>query len=162
MNILAIMLDGESPPEWLLFQWCICFPILTITLSWALVRWEKNLVVLALAIASVATGLLINQLYADIRFRAEWKSRFEAMLQVEERNALASKAEPESLQMMRQHVRTFDHQTFEAIPPYSRRMIMAVWFAALFPFIPIIAFYFSAVNPAKLQKSLPASDSSSP
>ena len=166
MNLLAILLDGEPPsPEWQLFPWCIYFPALTIVISWALIRWRKKLVVMAAGIAAVAACMLINQLHADIRFLVEWEARLLAFNQMKsEVSALG--VEPKLNEAYHKLTRLAhelsDLRQNRAIPPYySKPMIAAVWFAALFPFIPIMAFFISAANPTKARKSLPASESSS-
>lgn len=114
----------------------------------------------ALAIAVLAAYALVNQLHADIRIRSNWKTFLESRLK--EAEAHARELSPEKrkdfegiVEQRRHDVLSFDSQTVDAIPPVDRQMIRAVWFAALSPFVLIIALYLFAVDPSKSPKSLP-------
>ncbi len=160
MIVLGFLLGDTPPPEWALFFWCTCFPSLAITLSWALIRWKKQLVVLAFAMTAMAAYMLIQQMHQDLQLRAERLAQLEAELLKAELRASTAKFEQKtaleaSLPEMRGNVAFFDYHTWNSVPHYSRLMIRAVWFAALFPFVPIILFYFFATNPNKVKRLPP-------
>jgi hypothetical protein len=159
MNLLALWLDGPPapPPVWRLFAWCVFFPLLTITVSWVLIRWKKSLVALAVSIAATAAYVLLNQCYNDILIREHSKSRLEGVLQFEETHSFPvdTVKHEELLRRIRYDLQSFDSRIVDAIPPYTQRMIMTVWFSALFPIFLIIAFYLTAQNPVKARESLP-------
>lgn len=148
---MAIMLDGWRD-EWGLFPWIVYCPALTIAAAWFLIRWKKKLVLLALAIGAMSAASIINQLYAELRYRAESKTRLEAILQHTLKigpgspTYVSADHQEALIRAIRAELNSFDSSTLEGIPAYTQHMIAAVWFVALFPFFMIAVFYRAALH----------------
>jgi hypothetical protein len=166
MMLLGIMFDGHFFRGWRLFSWCVYFPVLTIVISWVLIHWKRSLVAIPLGIAALSACALLIELHGDIRFRTEHRSNVERFLK--EEIARTPDVEPEHkaeheklLDSGRHELQFFNSQMYGGIPHYNQRTITAVWFAALFPFVMIIAFYLATSQPAKAQDSSPTPPSHS-
>lgn len=151
MTLFALMLDGDLPPDWVLFRWCIYCPLATIAISWVLIRWRKELVVVALVIAMAGGYGIISHLLSDLRFREMHKQALDRSLhQLIEyaRSPTISLQDQEavhrSIMGQRNALELFDSRPVYWVPPYDGQMIGAVWFSAGFPFVLIAMFYFSS------------------
>ncbi len=165
MITFALLLDGGPFREWQLFSWSIYFPAIAIAISWVLIRRNRKLVIVALGIAALAAVMLVDELYGDLRFREEIKSDIIKGMNWEKMEAYRNDPNltPEERKLLyipKSKIQLNDLEMYGGIPPYDRTIIQAVWFAALFPFVAIAAFYLSAANSTKAQKSLLKPDSS--
>jgi hypothetical protein len=69
MSALALMIkdDHFGPEPWTLLSLCGFLPSLVIFFSWAVIRWKKGFVVLALLAAGIAAVLIASRVSRDLQ-----------------------------------------------------------------------------------------------
>jgi hypothetical protein len=59
MSALAFLFD-DTPREWRQLPMCVFLPTLTVAVSWALIRWKKGLVLLAVGCAVTSAYIILH------------------------------------------------------------------------------------------------------